>query len=398
MASSVRAAPSGVDGTVDATVAALVDAVRGGAARPVVAAVPSTAGYGDGDDPWMDEVLDRLERDEGARAETHARLAQRYPMRDAHRLVHNHTAGLWDAWRRGLRAGDLFDAHDPSPAGAVPTGATASLLLRPRIVVAPSLCTRAEADAVRRIATRRGAAWEAAVPRLCFQHADVVRHPSLAAEAWAWRRGGRGCVAPEVARHAAPRLAVSRSVFVYRHQEALLDRLATRIERRLGLRDAHGHPWQILTYDAGARYAVHTDCEARVGVAAPGARMATVLVYLTDGFDDGETDFVARGLRLRPDVGGAVAFVNYDDAGRCDPEAAHRARATRGGSKVVLQRWYAYAEQPWLAARPPRPSTVSAEDGFRATISCDYTAPDDDDGATLSCRRYTAHNVFAHED
>ena len=86
-----------------------------------------------------------------------------------------------------------------------------------------------------------------------------------------------------------------------RHEKTVLN-MSKRVEDQLGLRDTHAHAWQALSYDEGRDhgYAEHTDCHAGSDLFNTEERVATLLLYLSDDFDGGETEFVKLGLRLRP--------------------------------------------------------------------------------------------------
>ena len=133
--------------------------------------------------------------------------------------------------------------------------------------------------------------------------------------------------------------------------------------------------------------------------------MATLLIYLSDGFDGGETVFPAlRGkdgkpmppLMLKPPIGTGIVFYSYGPGwgGRkCNPGALHRSNAVTRGTKVVLQRWYSYLEHPFLAARAMQGGDAKKRKRlpFQPVVSCDYV-----EGAhtNVSCRWYNTDSVF----
>ena len=120
--------------------------------------------------------------------------------------------------------------------------------------------------------------------------------------------------------------------------------------------------------------------------------MATLIAYLTDDFDGGETEFVALGFNVKPPVGSALLFYNYAGT-RCNAATSHRSNAVRRGTKEVLQRWYAYPEQPFLAERPYR----EQGDGllpYQPMIVCDWTQSA---WTNVSCRWYNSATAIAPE-
>ena len=337
----------------------------------------------------MHDLLDRLECDESVRDATYAALLERYPMQTSHRLIHNITHALQSAWRRSILDG------------------TARLIVgnsdRPQALAVHDVCTPYEANDIIASAQRLRQAWTRHVPNVCFQHAAYIRYPALA-HAFAWTDAtGRGCLTQDAAAHIFSRLPYSESIFIYRGQVPLLDAMAARIEARLGLADAHAHPWQVLIYGGDARtdegYAAHLDCTPGPLMGEPGVRMATVLLYFTGGFDGGATEFLNHDVSSsRPPVGSALVFYNYGPGdhktAQCNRAMLHRSEPSSGTPRIVLQRWYAYAEQPILAARTPRPVDVATTEAFRPVISCDYVGVSAEDLRNVSCRWYNTHSVW----
>ena len=96
-----------------------------------------------------------------------------------------------------------------------------------------------------------------------------------------------------------------------------------------------GEPLQVLRYSPGQEYRSHSDALP----SADNQRIITVLVYLNDDFEGGETSFPAPGLNLRGEVGDALIFANVDDRGRPDPHATHAGRPVVNGQKWLASRW-----------------------------------------------------------
>ncbi len=85
-----------------------------------------------------------------------------------------------------------------------------------------------------------------------------------------------------------------------------------------------------------AGYKNHTDCtedeEKR-------DRFATVLVYLQDVKEGGETKFPKLGISVRPKQGRLLLWNNMRPDGSCDPTSIHNAAKVVNGHKVIIQRW-----------------------------------------------------------
>jgi prolyl 4-hydroxylase len=70
-----------------------------------------------------------------------------------------------------------------------------------------------------------------------------------------------------------------------------------------------------------------------------GQRVATVLLYLNQDYEGGETEFPELGLKHRGNTGDALAFFNVDPAGAPDPRTLHAGRPPTQGEKWVLSQF-----------------------------------------------------------
>ena len=263
------------------------------------------------------------------------------------------------------------------------------------------LLSRSEAQQILQIRERRRARWTAVPALVCFDHPVFQRSARLQPH---WRHGiggsgSRSCLTQDASQAVAARLPQSESLAVYHGEEELLDEVGRRLERRAGLPSQQGINFQLLTYDAGSSYQLHTDCmegqdlyEARSPV-----RMASVLVYLSDDFDGGATEFPRLQLRVKPPVGSAVVFYSYDTTPKCDIRSEHRAARVERGTKHVLQRWYSYRCDPLFDLRPwRRENDVGLRLPWQAVIKCDQMPERGEDGADVSCRWYNKPTDFAY--
>ena len=118
-----------------------------------------------------------------------------------------------------------------------------------------------------------------------------------------------------------------------------------RIARAAGL-PVPGLEWtQVLHYAVGQTFDWHVDWldPALPGyaadLAARGQRIATLLVYLNDDFEGGETAFEAGGLRHRGRKGDALLWANTLPDGSIDRRTLHAGLPPTRGEKWVLSQW-----------------------------------------------------------
>ena len=102
---------------------------------------------------------------------------------------------------------------------------------------------------------------------------------------------------------------------------------------------------QVLHYAPGQQYQRHFDFMEpdMPGNAASidrfGQRVATLLVYLNQGFEGGETDFPTLGLRYKGRAGDALMFRNVDRAGDPDRRMVHAGLPPAAGEKWLFSQW-----------------------------------------------------------
>jgi prolyl 4-hydroxylase len=96
-----------------------------------------------------------------------------------------------------------------------------------------------------------------------------------------------------------------------------------------------GEPLEVLRYRVGQQYHPHLDSVAGLD----NQRQFTVLVYLTDDFEGGETHFPRLDLLVKAKRGDALLFRNCDDAGQPINDTLHAGLPVTKGVKVIASRW-----------------------------------------------------------
>jgi prolyl 4-hydroxylase len=103
---------------------------------------------------------------------------------------------------------------------------------------------------------------------------------------------------------------------------------------------------QVARYNQTQEYKQHYDacveqCDRDKRERIP--RRATMLVYLTDDFEDGHTHFPNINERVRPKRGDAVLFYNSDaDTGAEIPDSLHAGEPVTSGTKWIANQWVRY--------------------------------------------------------
>ena len=137
----------------------------------------------------------------------------------------------------------------------------------------------------------------------------------------------------------------SAPLFRYTDMDLVTEAISNRVCALAGLPATHAESLQVLHYRGGEYFAPHVDYwdPGFEGHAATlklhGQRIYTVLVYLNEGVEGGETEFVRLGLRHRGRKGDALMFRNVDAQGRPDPRTLHAGRPPTRGEKWLLSVW-----------------------------------------------------------
>jgi prolyl 4-hydroxylase len=118
-------------------------------------------------------------------------------------------------------------------------------------------------------------------------------------------------------------------------EDLVISALNRRIATVCGTDAGQGEPLQILRYPPGGEFRPHHDFVAN----KDNQRILTALVYLSDGYDGGETEFIRTGLRFKGRTGDLLFFRNVTPEGEPDDSAEHAGLPVRSGVKLVASRW-----------------------------------------------------------
>lgn len=121
--------------------------------------------------------------------------------------------------------------------------------------------------------------------------------------------------------------------------EVIRQRIANQLGAPLGCLEMS----QVLHYGVGQEFVLHCDFLdpqfLREEIARNGQRVATVLIYLNEGFEGGQTSFPRLRIEHRGGTGDALVFGNVDAAGMPDPRTQHAGCPPTSGEKWVFSQW-----------------------------------------------------------
>lgn len=130
-----------------------------------------------------------------------------------------------------------------------------------------------------------------------------------------------------------------------RGENALVQRIEARIAALVGLPVNRGEPLQMLHYGPGGEYKAHQDFfdpadpGTAVLTAVGGQRIATLVMYLNDVEEGGETAFPEIGLSAKAIKGSAVYFEYQNADGQLDTRCLHAGMPVIRGDKWIMTKW-----------------------------------------------------------
>ncbi|KAK2660791.1 hypothetical protein Ddye_007324 [Dipteronia dyeriana] len=155
------------------------------------------------------------------------------------------------------------------------------------------------------------------------------------------------------------RVRTSSGMFLKRGQDKIISNIEKRIADFTFIPVEHGEALQVLHYEVGQKYEPHFDYFLdEFNTKNGGQRIATVLMYLSDVEEGGETSFPAakanfssvpwwnelsecgkKGLSLKPKMGDALLFWSMRPDATLDPSSLHGSCPVIRGNKWSATKW-----------------------------------------------------------
>lgn len=108
-----------------------------------------------------------------------------------------------------------------------------------------------------------------------------------------------------------------------------------------------GESLQAQKYNIGELFHDHVDYFDKSGgkgsyinLGNLGQRVWTMLTYLSDVEEGGETEFAVAGLKIKPKKGEVLFWRNLDDDGNGNPDTLHAGRPVKKGVKYIITKWF----------------------------------------------------------
>lgn len=140
-------------------------------------------------------------------------------------------------------------------------------------------------------------------------------------------------------------LRSSYGTYFLRGENAFVKRIEQRLATLIGMPVANGEGLQILHYGVGAEYQPHYDfflpesSGSAIHVAKGGQRVITIIMYLNDVEEGGETIFPELDFAVAPRKGSAVYFSYCNSENKLDRMTLHGGSPVRRGEKWIATLW-----------------------------------------------------------
>jgi prolyl 4-hydroxylase len=137
----------------------------------------------------------------------------------------------------------------------------------------------------------------------------------------------------------------SEGMYFQRGENPLVSTIEARLAQIMCSPVVHGEGLQVLHYGPGGEYRPHLDYfdpvlpGSAVHQVSGGQRTATLILYLNDVDDGGETVFPQAGLRCVPRRGMGLYFAYAAADGQLDPLTLHGGAPVRRGDKWIATKW-----------------------------------------------------------
>jgi prolyl 4-hydroxylase len=137
----------------------------------------------------------------------------------------------------------------------------------------------------------------------------------------------------------------SEGMFFRLGENVLIKRLDQRLAALMNCPVENGEGLQVLRYGAGGHTAPHFDflipsnATNSESIARSGQRLSTLIVYLNDVLEGGETVFPEAGLAVVPRQGHGLYFEYTNSRMQVDQKSRHGGAPVMAGEKWIATKW-----------------------------------------------------------
>ena len=134
-------------------------------------------------------------------------------------------------------------------------------------------------------------------------------------------------------------LRTSSSMFFEESENEIVTRVEKRVSSIMNIPVEHGESLQILQYLPGQEYRAHNDFFSSTSKVANNNRISTLVMYLNDVEEGGETYFPKLNFSVTPKKGMAVYFEYFYNDQNINDLTLHGGAPVITGEKWVATQW-----------------------------------------------------------
>lgn len=134
-------------------------------------------------------------------------------------------------------------------------------------------------------------------------------------------------------------LRTSSSMFFEESENEIIARVEKRVSSIMNIPVEHGEGLQILQYTPGQEYKAHHDFFSSTSKASNNNRISTLVMYLNDVEQGGETFFPKLNFSVSPKKGMAVYFEYFYNDQNLNDLTLHGGAPVITGEKWVATQW-----------------------------------------------------------
>lgn len=134
-------------------------------------------------------------------------------------------------------------------------------------------------------------------------------------------------------------LRTSSSMFLEESENEIIARVEKRVSSIMNIPIEHGEGLQILRYTPGQEYKAHHDFFSSTSKVASNNRISTLVMYLNDVEQGGETFFPKLNFSVTPKKGMAVYFEYFYNEQNLNDLTLHGGAPVITGEKWVATQW-----------------------------------------------------------
>lgn len=148
-------------------------------------------------------------------------------------------------------------------------------------------------------------------------------------------------------------IRTSSQTWLFLNEDAIITKIEKQISQLTNIPQENGEQFSIIRYQIGQEYQAHWDyfdpafAGSATALARGGQRIVTVILYLNDVEEGGETEFTTLNLTVKPKKGALLYFSNVLEDGSIDTNTLHAGVPVKVGEKWIATKWL--RERPFSA-------------------------------------------------